>query len=572
MDILNLMRLPQAIRNLQRSRQILGVVVRYGFGDLIIPLHLDTHVSWVKRLVSRKFRQRADEASTRFTTEERIRMAIEELGPTFIKFGQVLSTRADLIPMSLVIELRKLQDNVPPFPSQEAVQVIERELGAPLTTLFSSFEQNPLAAASIAQVHAAHLPSGEKVVIKVQRPNIQKVISIDLDILRILARLLEERIPESRPYNPTGIVEEFSRSISHEIDFTLEAYNILRFAENFRDCDFIRAPRVFKSHCSSRILTMELIDGIRGDDYAAMDRAGFARKLLAERGAQAVLQQVFIDGFFHADPHPGNIFVLPGNVICFIDYGMMGTVDDERIDELLIFLVSILTGDLDKMVNLFYRTELIDEQVNLRAMKSEVKALVDRYNNLPLGKINVAAFIQDIFEVIQRNRVTVPPDRFLMAKAIATMEGVAQDLYPAFDPLKNMRDFLLKIYLKRLTNPAHLAKKVYRNFDRIFSLVKRLPKDVGHIIGKLRRGEFAITLREERFAAQFLQKNRRTNRLVVAILILSLNIGSPILTMQQIGPLVRGWHLTTLLGMFGFGLSGFLTFLVILSILRSDMF
>ena len=224
------------------------------------------------------------------------------------------------------------------------------------------------------------------------------------------------------------------------------------------------------------------------------------------------------------------------------------------------------------MVNLFYRTELIDEQVNLRAMKSELKVLVDRYNNLPLGEINVAVFIQDIFEVIQRYRVTVPPDLFLMAKAIATMEGVAQDLHPAFDPLKNMRDFILKIYLKRLTNPAHLAKRVYRNFDRIFSLVRRLPKDVSHIIGKLRRGEFAITLREERFAEQILQKNRRTNRLVVALLILSLNIGSPILTMQQVGPFVGGWHLTTLIGMFGFGLSGFLTFLVILSILRSDMF
>lgn len=566
------MRLPQTIRNLQRFRQILGVIARYGFGDLITRLGLDTHLSWVKRVVSLRFRQRASEPAVIYKTEERIRMAFEELGPTFIKLGQVLATRADLIPMSLVVELRKLQDNVTPFPSEEAVSIIERELGAPLTALFSSFEERPLAAASIAQVHAAHLPSGEKVVVKVQRPNLQKLLSIDLDILRILARLLEERIQESRPYNPTGIVEELSRSILHEIDFTHEAYNITHFAQNFKDCDFIYVPKLFKSHCSARVLTMELIDGIRGDDYAAMDRAGLDRKLLAQRGTQAVLQQVFVDGFFHADPHPGNLFILPGNVICLIDYGMMGTVDGERIEELLIFLVSILTGDLDKMVNLFYRMELIDEGVNLRALKSEVKALVDRYNNLPIGEIDISAFIQEIFEVIQRYRVIIPPDLFLMAKAVATMERAAQELYPEFDPLENMRGFLLRAYLKKLTDPAYLAQKVYRGLDGFLSLMKRLPRDLGSIFGKLRKGEFAITLREERFAEQLLQKNRRTNRLVVAILILSLNLGAPILTMQGIGPIVVGLHLTTLLGVVGFGLSGFLTFLVILSILRSDMF
>lgn len=572
MDLINLMRLPQTIRNLQRFRQILGVIARYGFGDLITRLGLDTHLSWVKRLVSLRFRQRAGEPMVVYTTEERIRMAFEELGPTFIKLGQVLATRADLIPMSLVIELRKLQDNVPPFSSEEALRIIERELGAPLPTLFSSFEREPIAAASIAQVHAAHLPSGEKVVVKVQRPNLQKLLSIDLDILRILARLVEERIPESRPYNPTGIVEEFSRSILHEIDFTREAYNITRFAQNFKDCDFIYVPKLFRSHCSPRVLTMEFIDGIRGDDYAAMDRAGLDRKLLAERGTQAVLQQVFVHGFFHADPHPGNIFLLPGNVICLIDYGMMGTVDEERIDELLIFLVSILTGDLDKMINLFYRMELIDEEVNLLALKSEIKVLLDRYNHLPIGEVDIAAFIQELFEVIQRYRVIVPVDLFLMAKAVATMEGVAQELYPAFDPLGNMRGFLLRAYLKRLTDPAHMAKRVYRGLDGFFSLMRRLPRDLGSIIGKLRKGEFAITLREERFAEQLTQENRRTNRLVVAILIFSLNVGAPILTMERIGPIVLGLHLTTLLGVIGFGLSGFLTFLVILSILRSDMF
>lgn len=572
MDLINLMRWPQRIRNLQRFRQILGVVARYGFGDLITRLDLDTHLSWVRRLVGRAFRRHAPEPAVVYITEERIRMALEELGPTFIKFGQILATRADLIPMSLVLELRKLQDQVPPFPPEEAVRIIERELGAPLAALFSRFEHEPIAAASIAQVHVAYLPSGEKVVIKVQRPNLQRILAIDLDILRILARLVEERIPESRPYNPTGIVEEFSRSIFQEIDFTREAYHIVRFAENFKGVDFVYVPQLFKSHCSARVLTMEFIEGIRGDDYAAMDRAGLDRKLLAERGTQAILKQVFVDGFFHADPHPGNLFILPENVICLIDYGLMGTVDEERVDELLIFLVSILTGNLDKMVNLFSQMELIDERVNVRAMKSEMKTLLDRYNRLPLGEIDIAVLIQEIFEIIQRYRVTAPPDLFLMAKAVATMEGVGQGLYPAFDPLANMRDFLLQIYLKRLTDPAYLAKRAYRNLDGLFSLVRRLPVDLGSILGKLRKGELAITLREERLDEQLLQRNRRTNRMVVAMLILSLNIGAPILVTQRAGPIVIGLHLTTLLGVIGFGLAGFLTVLVFISILRSDMF
>ncbi|RME55714.1 MAG: AarF/ABC1/UbiB kinase family protein, partial [Deltaproteobacteria bacterium] len=413
---------------------------------------------------------------------------------------------------------------------------------------------------------------GEKVVVKVQRPNLETIIANDLDILRVLARMIETRIPESRQYDPVGIVEEFARSIRKEIDFRRELHNIERFAKNFEGKAFVYTPKAFRSHSSAHVLTMEFIEGIPAYDFEAMDRAGLDRKLLAERGTQAILQQIFVDGFFHADPHPGNIFALPGNVVCFIDYGMMGTVDDERVDELLVFLVSILTNDLDKMVNLFYRLELINEDVNVRAMKGEIKDIITRYYNQPLKDIDIAVFIQEIFEVIQRYHVIIPSDLLLMSKAIATIEGIAQELYPDYDPITQMRDFLLKIYIRRLADPQYLARGMSRNIEEVLYLLKRLPKDLGSIIGKLRKGELTLTIREEAWAQRALLENRRTNRIVVAMLILAINIGAPILLTRPSGPVLFGLKLSVLVGVVGLTLSILLTVLLLLAVWRSDLF
>lgn len=567
--ISTLTKVPQTIRNLQRFRQIISIIAKHGFDDLITRLNIDSYLKWTKRVIKQKVDEKVKKDIPQYTIEEKIRMIFEELGPTFIKLGQILATRPDLIPISLVNELRKLQDKVPPFSSQEAKAQIERELNGKIEDLFTSFEEKPLAAASIAQVHVAYLKSGEKVVIKVQRPNLEKIISTDLDILQGLAKLLEERIPESKQYNPVGIVEEFSKSIIKEIDFTREMQNILKFANNFKNCEFIYTPKVYKEYSTSKVLTMEFIDGIKGYDFAEMDRQGYDRKLLAERGTEAVMQMIFVDGFFHADPHPGNIFVLPGNVICFIDYGMMGTVDDERIDELLTFLVAILTVDLDKMVSLFYRLGLIDESVNVRAMKSELKMILERYYNLPLKEIDVAVFIQEVFEVVQRFHVVMPSDLLLMGKAMATMEGIAQELYPEYDPINHMRGFLLKIYLKRITDPAHLAKDLYRNIDEIFYIIKKFPKDIDSIITKLRKGELSLILKEEENINQLIIKNKIYNRMMIAILILSLTIGGPLLLIKDAGPIILGFHMTTTLGLIWILLSAIFIFILVVSILRS---
>ncbi len=567
-SVTSIARLPQTIRNLQRLRDILGVVTKYGFEGVALKLGLEGYVDHARRLL--RLSVKPSDEWQRYTVEQRIRMIIEELGPTFIKFGQILATRPDLIPMSLILELRKLQDDVPAFSQSEARKVIETELGGPVSQFFATFEEKPLAAASIAQVHRATLPGGEKVVIKVQRPGLAKVIQNDLDILSFLADLVHDNVPEARPYDPKGLVSNFAQSIVKEIDFTREAWNIIKFQENFSDVPWIKAPRVYTELSTSRIVTMEFIDGIKASNLEAIDKAGLDRKLLAQRGTEAVLKMIFVDGFFHADPHPGNIFVLPGNVFCLIDHGMMGTVDDERVDELLVFLVGLLTGDMDRVVQLFYRLELIDDRVNVRALKSEGKALLDRYGNQSLKNLDIAVFITEVFETIQRHHVALPADLLLMAKAVATIEGIAQELYPEYDPLTEMRTYLLKIYTKRLTDPGYLFKGVYNVVDSYVYFLRKLPRELESIVSKLRKGELTVRVDETDGARRARASERALNRLALAIFYVGTGVGSAILLVEPLGPRFLGMPLTTFVGVFGLVVTFLSGAAVVLSFLRSS--
>jgi ubiquinone biosynthesis protein len=567
-DIGLITRIPQTIRNLQRLRDIVTVVARYGFDELVARLGLEGLVDKARRLL--RMPPRAEDGVQRWSFEERVRMVIEELGPTFIKFGQILATRPDLLPMNLIVELRKLQDDVPPFPSDEAIAVIEAELGGPVGSFFASFDEKPLAAASIAQVHTAVLPSGEKVVVKVQRPGLQKVIANDLEILRFLAEALHDNVAESRQYDPRGLVANFAQSIVKEIDFTREAYNIVKFRENFRDVPWMKVPEVHADLSTSRIVTMEFIDGIKASDLEAIDAAGLDRKLLASRGTEAVLKMVFVDGFFHADPHPGNIFLLPGNVFCLIDFGMMGTVDDERIGELLEFLVGLLTGDMDRVVTLFHRLGLVDDQVDVRALKSECRAILDRYGNQTLESIDIATFLTEVFETVRRHHVSLPSDLLIMAKSVVTMEGIAQELHPGFDPLAEMRTYLLRVYTKRTMDPGHALKGLYGTIDAYSYLLQRLPREVESIATKLRKGELTIRLDETERLRSARSGERALGRLAMAILYLATAVCSTMLLVSPLGPEFLGVPATTILGMLGLLLALGLGAVALLGSLFSD--
>jgi ubiquinone biosynthesis protein len=564
-----LVRIPRTFKNLQRLREILGVIVKYGFGDLVARLEIENALELGLSLL--RFRRQRREL-VRYTTEERIRMAFEELGPTFVKLGQILATRPDLIPMTLIVELRKLQDAVPPFGSAAARNQIESALGRPIAELFAEFDDAPIAAASIAQVHRARLFSGEEVAVKVRRPGLEQVIGTDLEILRGLASLLEENAPELRAYAPAEIVEEFARAITLEIDLSNEASNMQRFARNFAGDPKVHVPQLFETHSTPAVLTMEFVRGIKAKDIAGLDAAGIDRKKLAAGGVEFCLRQVFDHGFFHADPHPGNLFVLPGEVIVPIDMGMMGVLEPELVDALLELLVGILLRDAEKIARLFARLELIDDRVDRVRLRRDIAALLERYASLPIGQVDVAALIGSLFEVLQRHRVRVPPELLLMGKALATVDGMARDLDPTLDPIEAVRPYVLKTWLRRLADPRFLARDWIRAASDIIETATTLPGDLRAIARDLRRGELRIATRHEGLEALVREQARSANRSLLAVLVGATTLASSLLIASGTGALLGPLPITAWLGVAGLALAGSGFWLLAYGVLRSGRF
>jgi ubiquinone biosynthesis protein len=552
MRLSRLTRIPRTLRNIARGREILSIIARHGFYDLLDRAGLAPRYARLRRFL--RLGQEED-AARKFSTEERIRMALEALGPTFIKFGQVLATRPDLLPTPLIHELRKLQDEAPPFPVAEVERVISEKLGKPVSAFFSEFDPEPLAAASIAQVHRARLADGDRVVVKVQRPDITRVLQNDLDILHTLATLIEERIPESRQYRPLGLVEEFEKAMLREIDFTRELYHLQRFATLLADDSTVYVPRVYEALCTERVITMEFIDGIKVDHLEEIDRAGLDRNAIAENGTRLVLRQLFEFGAYHADPHPGNFFVLADGRICLVDYGMVGVVDPQRVDELLTFLVAVLTNDMNRMARLFNDMGLIDDQVDVRGLKGETGEFVARFSDLPLRRLDVGKYLTELFEIIHRYRVKLPSDILLMAKTVGTMESVAQTLSPDFDPFSVMRPYLIGLYVRRITDPEFLMKGAAAALEDYRRVARMLPGAVEDIIGKLRRGDLRLQLDLPDLKLASARRAGAANRMAAAVIIAADLLASTLLLLFPAGPRLFGVPLSVLAGSAGLGLA-----------------
>ncbi len=516
---MSLASLPQRLRGIQRVPQILRVLIKYGFGDIVSRVGLDGVLQELKRRV---LPASQDPATDQLTTEQRVRLTLEELGPTFVKLGQVLATRPDLIPMSLVNELRQLQDKVAPFDTDGIKKHVEAEYGRPLEELFAEFDLKPLAAASIAQVHRATLKDGRKAVLKIQRPNLERIIATDLDLLGWFADTLEERLPEARRFRPAAIVAEFKKSIVKEIDFQTEAYHIKRFAKNFKDDPTVYVPHVFDELTTSRILCEEFIEGIKLNDPKLHARDDVDKPLLARHGIRFILEQALVHGFFHADPHPGNIFWLPGNRICCIDYGMMGILEQERIDELLDYLVGVLTRDVDKIVRLFARLGLIGDDVDVRALRRDIDELIGRFESVELAKLDLGKYIQSIFDVITRHDVQLPSDLLLVGKALATIEGVGREIYPQLDTITEIRPVILKIYLRRLADPAFHTRSARRAAEEVLHLAETGPRDLRIALRKLRQGELALQLSVPELERAARMQGQASNRVMMGVVVSAL--------------------------------------------------
>jgi len=548
-------------RNLKRYRQITTILLRYGFDDMLGKLKIDYYIQLSKKIIP-KFK--AQELET-ITTAERLRLALEELGPTFVKLGQMLSVRPDLVPENFINQFKKLQDEVPPFPVDQAKKEIEMQLGKPVEELFTSFNDVPLAAASIAQVHRAVTKNGKQVVVKIQRPHIRNVIETDLNILFDLAGLIERRIPEMELFNPTAIVQEFARTIRREMDFIREGRNIERFRRNFAEDDTVYVPDVFWELTTERVLTMEYIDGIKVSELDKIKNAGLDRKIIAVNGAEAILKQVFEYGFFHADPHPGNIFVLPDNIIAPIDYGMMGSLDDELMEAAGNLLTAIVKKDVNKIIRVFNDIRVIETSLDVRGLKADLTDILDRYYQIPLYQLDVGRVIEELIEIIRKHRIMLPPDLALMAKALITEEGVGRVLDPDFDFFALATPYVKKLMVRKL-DPRRNLKEFVSLLEDFSRLVKTLPEDLREIIGKIKRDNLNIKF-EHRGLEHFISElDKASNRLSFSLIIAALIVGSSFIIQIDKGPFVFGFNF---IGVSGYLIAAILGLWLVIAIIRS---
>lgn len=553
--------LSRTYRHINRYRQILTVFFKYGFGDLIERLNISHYLEFGRRLIFRGHQEQAE----KLTRAERLRLACAELGPTFIKLAQILSTRPDLIPLEFTQELAKLQDHAPPFPFAQVKQILGEELKVPLEEKFSIFERNPLAAASIGQVHYARLLSGEEVVVKVQRPGIREIIEVDLEILFHLATLIERHIEELARQRPTRIIEEFARILEKEVDYEVEADHLERFAHQFLHHPYVYVPRVYREICTSKVLTMEYISGIKISETQLLDQQGFDRKEIASRGADLILEQIFRHGFFHADPHPGNVFVLPGNKICYLDFGMMGSVSRQAREDLADLIYAYVRRDERKIVSALLKIIEWEEELDRRALEKELADFMARYLFRPLGELRVANILKDLIDLINRHRLRFPPDILLMIKALATAEGVGVALDPELDMASKAAPFIKQLKMDRF-RPQRVWGEFLEAAEDLFFLAKEIPGDLRDILRQLKQGKGKMSI-ELRGLSQFsLQIDRASNRLAFSLLISSLIIASSLILSNNIGPFLYG---LPILGIFGLGIAALLGIWLLISILRS---
>jgi len=478
----------QAFQDLNRVRQIGVIAARHGFADL-----LERAGIW--RQVGSKESVEPLPDSRRQSTARRFRMLLNDLGPTFIKLGQILSTRADLLPAEYIEELSTLQDRVPPIPLAEVEAQIRDSLGKDPRELFASIDPEPLAAASIAQVHRAVTLNGEQVVIKVQRPRIDEQIRADLSVLHYLARLLEAVVEETGIYTPTGIVEEFDKAIQEELDFLNEASNVRAFYRNHRDRPYLRIPKVFDELTSRTVLTLELIDGVKISqaDLTKHDRAALARHIV-----EGSFRQVFQDGLFHGDPHPGNLLVLEGDVVGLLDFGLAGRVTKQMQETLVILVMAIALKDADSVARILYRLGAPDSRANLLGFKKDIEGILTQYipASVTLGSIDTRTLLRDLLDLAVRYRIRIPKEYALLSRASVAVEGVLRSLYPDLKVSEFALPYARQLLFDRY-DPSQLQGGLLRTLLRVQTFAGDLPVQLSQILLDLETGKFSVSIRTE---------------------------------------------------------------------------
>ena len=557
---MNILNMGRTYKNLKRLREIVNVLAKYGFEYIVHRIKLSKHVPLRKRVVKQKDIRQIDE----YDAARKIRFVCEELGPTFIKFGQILSLRADLLPRHFIEELSKLQDAVKPFPFEKAKEIVEAETGADLKDIFSEFEEVPCASASMSQVHYAVLKTGgAKVIVKVQRPDIKEDIKRDIDILLYLAKLVEKHLPEYRVYNPVGIVEEFSAAIKRELDFTYEMAHADKIGSFFKGRSPVHIPRVYFEHSGEKVMIMEYLDGVK---ITTLGRISAEKKhKIAKRLIDAYYVMVFKKGFFHADPHPGNILIMKNNAVGLIDFGMAGKLSSENIKKFAFLVLSFMEKDLEIDVEDYRLLGIVSEEEENAEFEKEAIVMMERYRRFPLDKINMGNVIYELSELGRKYNFKLNKDFVLLGKVLFTVESVIRELDPDFNFVKAAEPHAL-LFIKESTEPKQLLKDAKKGAFSLFNFFKSLPKDIGDIFKKVKRGELEIEFVHVGLEPLINEMDKATNRLASAFIIGALIVGSSIIVYTGVGPKLFDMPL---FGFLGFFIAAIMGFILAISILRS---
>ncbi|WP_180953584.1 ABC1 kinase family protein [Bacillus sp. T33-2] len=506
------------MRRLKRYREIVSILVKYGFGYLVQEVGLVNLLSFTDRLTADLQRGNAHE------TASRVRSLLEELGPTFIKLGQLLSIRSDLLPREIILELEKLQDDVPPVPIEEIKQKINQELGSLPEKIFLSFNDEYVAAASIGQVHEAVLPSGEKVMVKVQRPHIKETIYADLEILGDIARLIENHYDWAQDYRVTEMVEELASSIKRELDYIEEGRNTETIKLQFEGNQGIKVPSIYWDFTTSEILTMEKIDGVKLSGSSSEIPEKEDKRKIADLLVEAFVTQILREGFFHGDPHPGNILYMPETEqLAFIDFGQVGRLSEDTRYDVTTLMIGLMKEDTGLLVKAIYRFADVPSSLDEKRFYDDVHRIRRKFSDVPLGELNVGLTINELFATAQNHRILIPTDLTMLGKTLMTVEGIISDIDPSLSLLGLAKPYGEQLFRERY-DPIKIGKRLWHNARDISGTLRNIPKQVEDVLKKTSDGDLKVEIGLYDINRIFHKFDRISNQISFSITLLAFSI------------------------------------------------
>ncbi|MGB9822955.1 ABC1 kinase family protein [Thermodesulfovibrio sp.] len=562
---MNFFRIKKTYYSAKRLQEIINVFIKHGFGQIIDQIHLGRFIALKKRI--RSFGRWPSYKVP--SLAERLRIAFEELGPTFIKLGQLLSSRPDIVSIAYAKEFKKLQDRVPPFETEKVYEIIEKELGVSIEKIFDSINPEPLGSASIAQVHEAVLKDGKEVIVKVRRPGIKQQIMLDLIILNSLAKLIEKHVPESKIFDPVGIVDEFSRSITKELDFRREARNAMIFRENFKDDPDVYIPYVFREFTTEKVLVMEKVEGLRIDDVDAIKEKGFDIEALLKKLIEMYFKQIFDHGFFHGDPHPGNILVTENFQIALVDFGIVQRIDEKFKEAYANVALAIINQNTDKLITEYLKLGIIPEEIDKEKLKEELKEDIEELlfpiYTYRIEEIKISELIESIMKVALKHRLRFLPELLLIDKVLIMLEGLTRQLCPKISIIELLKPYAKKIISKRL-HPEFYLNKTLKGLNEFKEAALNIPFQLKTLLRKAVKDEITVRMYHVNLPEFIKDIDKASNKIAFALIVSAMILSSAIMHATEVKPLIYGISLFGLItGVFAF----FLGLWLIISIIRS---